>query len=380
MQSERARFMRIMLIGVLIILGGIFLYKAVIGYIIGKAMKGNQAPVITVSAQQAKYQEWQPTLSATGSIRAVKGVDVTTELAGMVKTIHFKPGSDVTIGQLLVDLNIDSDVALLDSLNAKADLAQIVYNRDKAQYEIKAISKAIVDTDEANLKSAQADVAEQAAIIDKKIIRAPFAGHLGVSAVNPGQYLNPGNPIVTLQALSPIYVDFYLPQQNLVQIKAAENVQLSSDTYPNETFTGKITTINPKVDVNTRNIEVEATLLNQEHKLLPGMFAQVKIYTGKPQRYLTLSQAAISYNPYGSLVYIIKTEGKDAQGKPVKTVSQNFVTTGATRGDQVEILTGIKENDWVVTSGQLKLKNGSRVVIDNKLAPSDSAAPNVAEQ
>lgn len=380
MQHHTKKVMLIMLITVCVIFGGIFGFQAFKAHKMQQAMMAMAMPPITVTAMQVKYQDWQPQAKAAGSVRAVRGVDVTTEIAGLVRSIVFKPGADVQEGELLVQLNIDSDVAQLHSLQAAAELAQTVYNRDKAQFAIKAISKATLDADAAALKSAEAQVTEQMANIAKKTIRAPFAGRLGISYVNPGQYVNPGDKIVTLQTLDPIYVDFSLPQQALAQLAPGQKVVISSDTYPEQQFNGKITTVDPKVDVATRNVQIEATLENAKHLLLPGMFVQVNARTGIAERYLTLPQTAVNFNPYGEIVFIIHESGKDAYGKSKLTVAQSFVTIGKTRGDQVAILEGLKEGDQVVTSGGLKLKNGSVVVIDNKVLPADNPAPQLPEE
>lgn len=368
-----------MLVILAVLFAIIFIYKAIGGYFAGKAMAANASAPITVSVTKVQYQQWQPHLEAVGSLRAVQGVNVTTELAGLVRTIYFDPGIIVKKGDLLVELNIDTDVAQLHSLQAQADLAAINYRRDQAQYAITAISKAVLDTSLATLQSNQAQVEQQTATIAKKLIRAPFSGRLGVSAVNPGQYLNPGDTVVNLQALDPIYVDFYLPQQMLAKIAIGQQVRLTSDTYPNKIFVGRITTIEPLVDVATRNVKVEATLANPDFKLYPGMFAIVNVLAGQPEKYLTLPQSAVAFNPYGEIVYIVqrnKPQGKDTSSKQSElTVRQSFVTVGETRGDQIVILKGLKEGDEVVTAGQLKLRNGSKIVINNQITPGSSAHP-----
>jgi membrane fusion protein (multidrug efflux system) len=372
--------MIVMLICVGILFGGIFGYKAFKSYMIGKYIGALKNPTVTVSAKKVDYQSWQPQLHAAASLRAVRGVDVTTEITGLVRAICFKPGADVKEGQLLVELIDDTDMARLRSLEANAGLAKTVYRRDRAQYAIRAVSKAVVDSDAANLKSTEAQVEEQAAVVEKKTIRAPFSGRLGISQINIGQHLNPGDKIVTLQTLSPIYVDFYVPQQQVAQLSVGQAILMEADMAPAKIFRGKITTINPKVEVETRNVEVEATVLNPQCQLLPGMFTNVLVKTGKPEQFLTLPQAAISYNPYGDIVYVIKEKGKDDKGKPILTVMQTFVTVGKTRGDQVSVLKGLNKGDLVVTGGQLKLKNGSRVVINNSIVPSNDPAPSFTDQ
>ncbi len=380
MQNESTRKrMIIMLIGVGILFGGILIYKMVMVLLFKHYMAGNSNPVITVSTMKVDYQSWQPKLTASGSLRAIRGVNVTTQLAGMVQQIYFTPGSNVTENTLLVQLNADDDIALLHSLEANAEIAVITYNRDKAQYKIKAVSKETLDTDAANVKNTAAQVAQQAAVVLKKSIRAPFTGRLGISKVNPGQYVNPGDTVVMLQTLDPIYVDFYVPQQALAQLKVGMPVTLNSDAYPQQFFYGKITTINPGVDVDTRNVEVEATIANPKFELAPGMFAGVSVTIGEAKPFLTLPQTAISFNPYGSIAYIVTTI-KDKNGQSVLTANQSFVTTGETRGDQVVILKGLRKGQTVVASGQLKLKNGSLITINNSIMPPNNPAPKLPNE
>jgi membrane fusion protein (multidrug efflux system) len=372
--------MLIMLVAVGLLFGGIFGYNAHKTSMMKKSMAAFKAPPVIVSATTAEYQTWQPQLNAVGSLRAVRGVDVTGEIAGLVQTIHFKSGDEVTKGHVLVQLNADSDIAQLHSLEADAELALTVYERDKKQFEAQAVSQATLDADASDLKSKKAKVAEQVALVEKKTIKAPFDGRLGISTVNPGQYINPGDKIVTLQSLDPIYVDFYLPQQNLSRILPNQTVVVTTDSYPGFTFTGKITAINPKVDPETRNVQVEATISNPGHKLLPGMYASVEIKAGTVMKYLTLPQTAVTFNPYGETVFIVEKTGESPEGKPVLTVRQAFVTVGPTRGDQIAILKGVKEGETVVTGGQIKLKNGSMVIINNEIQPSNEPAPKPADQ
>jgi membrane fusion protein (multidrug efflux system) len=295
--------------------------------------------------------------------------------------VAFSSGQEVRAKQVLVRLNDDADVALLHSLEAAAELAQTVYRRDQAQYDIKAIAKAQLDADAADLKGKQAQVAGQAALVEKKTIRAPFAGRLGITTINPGQYINPGDAIVTLQAIDPIYADFYLPQQQLGQLAIGQTIVVDTNAYSGQTFTGKIQSVSPKVDSATRNVQIEASVDNHERKLLPGMYANVKIDAGAGQRYLTLPQTAITYNPYGATVFLVKPGTQpNAQGKTLPVAQQVFVTPGPTRGDQVAILKGVDAGAQVVTSGQLKLKNGTPLVINNSVQPTDSPNPAPQEQ
>ena len=379
-RSSMAKRMAIMLVIVGVLFGGIFGYQAFTARMIKKFMSSAPVPPVAVSAVKAAYQTWQLRLNAVGSLRALRGIDVTSEISGLVQTLHFKSGDEVRTGQLLVQLNADADRAQLQALEAAAELAQTVFERDQKQFAVKAVSQATLDTDAADLKTRRAQVAQQKAIVDKKSIRAPFSGQLGISTVNTGQYINPGDKIVTLQSLDAIYADFYLPQQNLSLITLGQAVSITTDTYPGRTFNGKVTAINPKVDSNTRNFLVEAVIDNSGHKLLPGMYATVEVRSGKAQQYLTLPKAAVTYNPYGETVYLIEEKGKTKDSKPALFAKQTFINMGPSRGDQVAIIKGVKAGDQVVTSGQLKLKSGSPVIINNQVQPLNDAAPAPVDQ
>ncbi len=380
MNEQMSKQMRKMLIGVSILFGSIILYKLCVGFFVSFMISKNKSPAVTVSAMKAQYASWQPKVEATGSLRAIQGVNVTTSLAGMVQKIYFTPGAIVKKDDLLVQLNIDSDVAQLHSLQASAELAKITLKRDIAQYKIKAISKAVLDSDLANLKNFNAQVAEQQAVIAKKTITAPFSGRLGISAVDLGQYVNSGDKVVSLQQLDPLYIDFFIPQTELVKLKVGQAVRVTSDSYPNEKFKGKISTIDPIVDVNTRNVEIEAIIENPTLKLLPGMFGWATVDVDKPKQYITLPQSAVSFNPYGDIIYKLKEVKNDKTNKMILTANQTFVTTGEIRGDQIAILKGLNADEMVVTSGQLKLKNGSQVEIDNSVVPADNPAPKPVDE
>lgn len=380
-----------------LVFGGIFGYQIFKGQMMKKYMAMGKPPPATVTTKKVEFETWQAQLNSVGSLRAARGVDVTTEIAGQVRAIHFKSGQGVSSGQLLLELNAEAEIAQLRALESAAELAQMNYERDQAQYAAQAISKAQLDTDAANLKTAKAQVAQQAALVAKKSIHAPFAGQLGITTVQPGQYLNTGDKIVTLQQNDPIFVDFSLPQQQLPRLKVGQKVSALVDAYPGRSFAGKLTTIDPKVDPNTRNLQLEAAIANHKRELLPGMFAQASVNAGGEQRYLTVPQTAISFNPYGATIFVVQEAVKDAGSNdgsskgggvtdggskgggaaaaPALTVKQVFVSTGETRGDQIAVLDGLKEGDVVVTSGQLKLKNGSTIVVNNKASPSDDPAP-----
>jgi membrane fusion protein (multidrug efflux system) len=372
--------MIIMLIVAGLVLGGIFGFISFKGRMIKESMLSQGVPLQTVSTVTAGYLEWLPKLEAVGSLRAVQGTDLSAEVSGIVAEIHFQQGDNVKTGTPLLTLRAADDIAKLQSLKATAQLTHITYLRDQEQFRVKAVSQQTLDIDKANLDVAVANVAQQQALVDKKIIRAPFAGRLGIRLVDPGQYLDAGTTIGTLQALDTIFVDFFLPQQALAMLKIGQTVTLKTDTYPTQDFTGNITVINPKVDINTRNVLVRAALNNPEHKLLPGMYATVNIAIGLAQRYITLPQTAIAFNPFGSTVYRVETNGMDDKGNPKLIAKQIFVTTGESRGDQIAVLKGVNQGDIVVTSGQIKLRNGTPVAIDNSVQPSNDATPQPKDQ
>lgn len=377
--NKTKRRMIIMLLVVGIVFGGIFLWKGILKVIIRKTI-ASQKRSIFVSAMPVQYSLWESKIQGTGSLRAVKGVNVTTELAGMVDTIYFKQGSIVKKDTLLVQLRNQSDLAQLQALQANADLAKTTYERDKKQYDFHAISKQALETSTSNYRSALAQVAQQQAIVNKKAIRAPFEGQLGISLINPGQFINPGDKIVSLQTLDPIYVDFFTPQQTLASIKTGQPITVTTNTYPGKKYKGVITTIDSQIDPATRNIGVQGTIENSTYELTPGMFVSYEVVVGNPRRFLTLPQTAITFNPYGDVVYIIKQTGKDEKGEPILIANQVFVVTGETRGDQISILKGLKEGETIVTSGQLKLKNGAQVIINNEIVPSNNPTPTVSNE
>jgi membrane fusion protein, multidrug efflux system len=280
----------------------------------------------------------------------------------------------VAAGTVLSRLRPNDDDARLAQLQASADLASITLQRDQRQLAARGVAQATVDSDAANLKVARGQVDARQAVMAEKVVRAPFAGRLGVRQVDLGQYIAAGTTIVTLQQLDPMFVDFYLPQQALGQIAIGQKVDVSADAYPGRTFEGVVSSLNAKVDPGSRMLQVRARVPNSDGALLPGMYLSVSVDSRKLQSLVTIPLAAVAFNPYGSLVYVLRDE-KDAQGRDQQVVKQQFVTTGASRGDQVSILKGITANDVVVTAGQLKLRNGSEVKIDNAVQPTDNPAP-----
>jgi membrane fusion protein, multidrug efflux system len=367
--------MVIMLVAVAVVFGGIFGFQIFKAAMIKKFISALSNPPQTISAATAGTSEWQPKIQAIGSLRAVKGAELSLEASGVVESISFNSGDDVEAGAILLRLRTADEVARLDSLKAMAELNEITLDRSQRLLKTQATSQAQLDSDAAKLKDSKAQVAQQQAVIDKKILRAPFAGHLGIRAVDLGQYLGAGTPIVTLQALDPIYVDFFVPQQSVDQVRLGQQVAVKVDAYKDQTFMGEISAVNPKVDVSNRNVQIRATLKNPDHKLLPGMYATIDVAVGPPAAYVTLPQTAITYNPYGDTVYVVESKNNDAGGKPQLVARQTFVTIGPTRGDQVAILRGVDAGDTIVTAGQIKLHNGSVVMVDNAVTPTADAAP-----
>jgi membrane fusion protein (multidrug efflux system) len=374
------RRMTMMLCCVFLLLGLIFGFNQLKTFMIKYFISGMGLPPATVSTMVVETTAWQPKLSSVGNLRAYRGVELGTEIGGLVQTVPIKSGMDVKEGELLIKLNDTSDLAQLNSLKALADLAKVINERDGQQLEIQAISKNVFDTSKADAASKQAQVEQQTALVAKKNLKAPFSGRVGIVMINPGQFVNPGDKLLTLQTLDPILVDFNLPQSNAAQIQVGQEIILTTDAFKDTSFSGKITAVSPKVDTNTRNIQIEARLANPDKKILPGMFANVNIKLGDEVKLITLPQTAVTYNPYGSTVFIAKpTSKKDKQGKPVLEAQQVFVTTGSTRGDQVAILKGLEEGSTVVTSGQLKLKNGTPLIVNNKVLPANSPNPQPQE-
>jgi membrane fusion protein (multidrug efflux system) len=372
--------MIIMLASVAVVFGSVFGYQAFGAYMARSFFASQGEPPQTVATTKAVYQEWQPQLEAVGTTRASTGADLSFEVPGIVNAINFRSGDDVGAGALLVSLIAQDDVAKLRQLESAAELAALNHERARKLFQKKFVSEAGLDTASANLKNARAQVAEQQAYIAKKNIRAPFAGRLGIRSVDVGQYLNAGQSVVTLQSLDPIYVDFYLPQQALEQIKPGLPVSARVDIFPNQILPGVIDAINAKVDAASRNVQVRASFANPDRRLLPDMYATVSIESGDTQRLLTLPQTAIVFNPYGNTVFTVENKGRGADGRPQFVAKQTFVTTGSRRGDQVAVLSGIKDGATVVSAGQIKLRNGTPVLINNAVQLRASANPTITSQ
>jgi len=379
MKNRMTKRMIIMLLAIGLLFGAIVGYQMFVANMMKKFMSGNALPPATVSAMAVKTAPWQRQLSAVGTLRAVQGVDISSEVAGIVKKVSFKSGDEVKKGGLLLELDASEQLAKLAALTASRHLAEINHKRNREQLQAHTISQALVDASAAELDRSKAEEQAQLAATEKRQIRAPFDGRLGVATINPGQFINPAEKIVTIQNTRALFVDFNLPQKTLTSLKTGQKISIDSDTGVHRD--GNISAINAKIDRATRNIALEGMVGNADNSLLPGMFVRVHIDVGAPEQLLTLPQTAVSYNPYGSTLFIAQDE-KPAEGaeKPVLLARQVFVKTGARRGDQIAILDGIKEGDMVVTSGQLKLKNGTPLIIDNSVMPANEIAPHPQEQ
>jgi membrane fusion protein (multidrug efflux system) len=370
----------ILILAAAVILGGIFGWQLFIGKMIKGAMGQMATAPQTVSTTIAATTTWQSRTQALGSLRAVRGADLAAQASGVVDQIHIDSGAEIPAGTLLMTLKANDDPAKLAQLQAAADLAAITLKRDQEQLAAQAISQATVDSDAATLRSDRAQVAGQQALIEEKSVRAPFAGKLGLRLVDQGQYLAAGTTVVTLQALDPIFIDFYVPQQALSILKNGQVVGATVDTYPGVNFPGTIVSISSKVDTTSRNVQIRASFANADRRLVPGMFANVSIDNGGATRHITLPQTAITYNAYGDTVFVLQKNGEDDKGHPRLTAVQRFVKLGDTRGDQVAIDEGVADGDEVVTAGQVKLRSGAPVVVNNTVVPTDAPNPTPPNQ
>jgi membrane fusion protein (multidrug efflux system) len=367
---------------IIAIVAVLLLIAAIVGVkvmLVKKQMASFKPPAPpTVTSITAQALDWREQIDTVGSLRAWRGTDLSAEVAGLVRTVRFRSGQDVDAGEILFELNADAEKAQLDTLQAAADLARTTLARDRAQLAASAVSQATIDADEADLKGKLAQVEEQRALVEKKNIRAPFAGRTGITTVNPGLYLNPGDKVVTLQSIDTLYADFSVPQRELPRVSLGAEVALNVDAWPQRNFTGKVTAVSSAIDTTTRNVQVEATLRNPKHELLPGMFAKVGLLVGTGQRYVTVPQSSVTFDPYGATVFVVD-DAKDEHGAAMKKARQVFVTVGPTRGDQIAILKGVQPGEVVVTSGQLKVKNGGPLKIDNSVQPLNDANPTPQE-
>jgi membrane fusion protein, multidrug efflux system len=333
----------------------------------------------TVTSAVVKAEDWAPTLSAVGSISAVQGAIVSTELGGVVSQIAFENGTTAKKGDLLVQLDASAEEAQLRSAEADVELARADLERSHDLTTRKVISKAELDAAESKFKQKSGSVDQMRSMITKKTVRAPFDGQLGIRQVNAGQMINAGQQVVSLQSLDPVFADFALPQQHFAKLSQGLEVRVTTDAVPGRVFTGKLTAVNSMIDIATRNVTVQATLDNPDHVLRPGMFGKVEVVLPQKESALVVPGSAISYAPFGDSVYVIEKKKDPKTGKESQTIRQQFVRVGEARGDLVSITNGLKAGDTVVGTGVFKLRNGMAVTINNDLAPKPQVNPTPAD-
>jgi len=333
-----------------------------------------QPPPEAVTTIVAEQEEWPATLNAIGTMAAVRGVTVSTDLPGTIDRVAFESGKPVRAGDVLVQLDTRQERSQLAAVEAQRDLARLTFDRMEGLLKERVISQSEYDRAVADQRQTGARLGEIHTTIERKTIRAPFSGVLGIRQVNLGQYLAAGDPVVVLQSLNPIYVNFGVPQQEAGQIHLGRSVRIATEDLSGAQAVGRVTAIDAVVDPTTRNVQVQATLANPEGRLRPGMFVQTELVLGTARSVIALPAPAISYAPYGDSVFVV-TDLKGPDGQSYRGVRQQFVKLGGARGDQIAVVEGVKPGDEIVTSGVFKLRNGAAVQINNKVRPANSRAP-----
>ena len=358
------------LVAVVIILVGVKVMQ------IAKMMSSPMVmPATTVTSAPVKEEDWAPILSAVGSVSAVQGAVLSTDLAGTVAEVKFESGAVAKKGDVLVRLDVSSEEGQLRTAEADLELARQDLGRTRDLAARKVISKAELDAAESKFKQKEGAVDNMRALVAKKEVRAPFDGQLGIRQVNVGQMINAGQQVVALTALDPVYVDFALPQQELSKLSPGFEVRVHTDAVPGREFKGKLTAINSMVDTVTRNVTLQATLENPDRALRPGTFAKVEVMLPEKHKALVVPGSAISYAPFGDSVFVIEKKKDPKSGKESQTIRQQFVRVGEARGDFVSINDGLKPNETIVSTGVFKLRNGMTVTINNDLAPKPQLNP-----
>jgi membrane fusion protein (multidrug efflux system) len=372
---KRLRWVILGIIIVLPIVAGIIGIKVLQFRTMGAAAAQQVMPPERVNATEVREELWQPRISSVGTVMAVQGTVVSTEVEGIVREIKFEAGATVKAGDVLAQLDVDIEKTQLRAAEAAAEWARISYNRAKALIGSRGISQAELESADNNLKQADARLDNIRAVIAKKTVSAPFAGKLGIRQISVGQFLEKGSPVVSLQSFDPVYVEFSLPQQRMGDLAEGLKVDVSSDAYPGRQFEGKITAVNPDIDPATRNVRVQATLANGDGRLRPGMFVSVDTILARSKKVLIIPATAVLHAPFGDSVFVVE-EGKAGPGgaKPL-VVQQQFVRLGPQLGDFVVATEGVKAGERIVTTGVFKLRPGMPVVVDNTLAPTFTFAP-----
>lgn len=383
--SARKRMFWMLLITV-VVFGGVFAVWGAMRVMMNRFFDDMPQPAVAVSTFEARAERWEGSLEAVGTLVAVNGTDVTAEAGGVVQKIAFEAGQPVKAGALLVELNSAAELATLEALDASARQARTQAERWRTLGRDKLVSQADVEERATQAATARAQAEAQRAVIAQKRVRAPFDGILGIRKVNLGQFVAPGDPIVSLQSLDPVFVNFSLPEQQIPQVREGLTVRARVDALPDREFEGTITAIEPGVDAGTRNFTVQATVANPDGALRPGSFARVGFDVGEATDAVVVPQTAISFNPYGNVVYVVvEAEGEaraqDGEGDgPQLMVRQRFVTTGATRGDMIAVTEGLEPGETVVSSGLLRLRNNAVVTINNDVQPTADERPQPANR
>jgi len=374
-----AKRMILMVVVMIAIIAGLGFVKFKQFQAMAEQFAAMQPPPDAVTTIVAAEEQWPSTLNAIGTVAAVQGVTVSADLPGVVDRIAFDSGKSVQKGDVLVQLDTRQEQAQLAGAESQLQLARLNHERMKGLVQQDAVSRAEYDTAAAALQQAEARLSEIRATIERKTIRAPFSGVLGIRQVNLGQYLTGGAAIVPLQSLDPIYVNFAVPQQDVAQMRIGRTIHITPNEPGGGAITGRISALDSVIDQGTRNVQVQATLPNAGAKLRPGMFVQTQVILGAAERVIALPASAINYAPYGDSVFIV-SDMKNEQGHPYRGVRQQVVKLGSARGDQIAVLSGIKPGEEVVTSGVFKLRNGAPIQVNNNVQPANSATPTTEDK
>jgi membrane fusion protein (multidrug efflux system) len=372
---KRLRWTAFGIILVLPIAAGIVIIKALQFKSMAAATANQVTPPLPVNAAEVREEDWHPRVAAVGSVMAFEGTVVSTEAGGVVRAVKFEAGSQVQAGDALVQLDDEVEQAQVRAAEAAAELARLSFRRARELVVSRSVAQADFDSADASLKQADAQVDNIRAVIAKKVVRAPFAGKLGIRRISTGQFLEKGSPVVSLQSLDPVYVEFSLPQQKLGEISEGLKIAVSSDAYPGRQFEGRITAVNPEIDAATRNVRVQATLPNRDGRLRPGMFVSVEMIVAASQKQLFIPASAVLNAPFGDSVFVIEAGQAGADGAKPLIAQQRFVRLGPRQGDFVVATEGVKAGERIVSTGVFKLRPGMPVVVDNTLAPGFAFEP-----
>jgi len=361
--------MTLIVVIIILLLAGVFVFNIIKQRQIDRAMRTTAPPPPFVSTTIAKLENWQPRLYSVGAFAAINGVMITTQVPGIVVQLNFESGQFIKAGEPIVQLDDSVDVQNLKNNQAQLNLTRLNVERYYKLYQTGAVAKVDYDQNFAQFAQAQAQVDKALVQISQKRIRAPFTGKLGIRLINLGQYLNPGDQIVALQALDPLYINFSVPQREIKNIYVGQKISVTTDAYPTKVFFGKVTAINSLITTQTRNIDVQGTIPNPNNLLYPGVFGDVNAYLPEQKKVVTLPQTAVTYSLFGDIVYIVKPNDKLVNGEKTYIIKQQVVKLGLMVGDKVQIKSGLQGGEEIVFSGQLKLRDNMIVKIDNSFKP-----------